>query len=76
MGRLASRDKRYQMLLRLPKIRDGKVLFRKKPSHANKYMLAMFESENVVHKVFYAMQRCVDDEHVPYLNVVFKHSVV
>lgn len=76
MGRLASRDKRYKMLLKLPKIRDGKVMFRKRPSHANKYMLAVFEVENEVHTVFYCMQRCVDEDHIPYLNVFFRDSVV
>ena len=76
MGRLASRDKRYQMLLKLPKIREGKVMFRKRPSHANKYMLAVFESENEVHTVFYCMQMCKDEDNIPYMNVLFRDSVV
>lgn len=76
MGRLGFRDKRYKMLLKIPKIRDGKVMFRKRRTHASKYMLAVFESDNEVHTVFYCMQKCIDQESVPYLNVVFKHSVV
>ena len=75
-GRFSSRDKRYKMLLRIPKIRDGKVMFRKKPSHANKYMLAVFEADNEVHKVFYCMQTRVDDDNVPYMNVYFRDSVI
>jgi len=75
MGRLTSRDKRYKMLLKIPKIRDGKVMFRKRPSHASKYMLAVFEADDEIHTVFYCMQRCVDEDDVPYLNVLFRESV-
>jgi hypothetical protein len=76
MGKIASRDKRYKMLLKIPKIRDGQVSFRKKPSHANKFVLAMIESDTEIHKVFYCMQLTVDEDHVPYMNVIFKYSVI
>ena len=52
MGRILATDKRYKMLLRLPRVRDGRVVFRKKPGRA-KFVIAIFEIEDEVHSVLY-----------------------
>jgi hypothetical protein len=75
MAKLSTRDKRYAMLLKRPTIKEGRVMFRKRPSHANKFMLAVFECEEEVHTVFYCMKPCVDRDGIPYLNVMFKDHV-
>jgi len=56
MGRLDKTDKRFDMLRKLPRVRDGRVVFRKKPTHLNKYVITIFEAEDAIHWVWYSFR--------------------
>lgn len=62
MGKLLPTDKRYKMLLKIPKVRDGRVVFRKKPGKA-KYVIAVIETDDEVHLVLYRFLNIVDEGH-------------
>ena len=55
MGRIAKTDNRYSMLQRVPRVLDGRVVFRKKRGHDNKYVIAVFEEPTAVHCVLYRL---------------------
>jgi hypothetical protein len=49
------------MLSKMPRVRDGRVVFRKKPGRA-KYMIAVLEMDEHVHLVLYRMSVVYDGD--------------
>ena len=70
MGRILKTDHRYKMLARIPKVRDGTVVFRKKPGRA-KYIITVMEINGAVHSVLYRMS-VVYDEGAPIMAMSFR----
>jgi hypothetical protein len=60
MGRILKTDKRYNILAKIPKVREGRVVFRKKPGKA-KYVIALLELDGNVHSVLYRISTVYDD---------------
>jgi len=60
MGRILQTDKRYKMLSKMPRVQDGRVVFRKKPGKA-KYIIAIMEADDHIHSVLYRMTVVVND---------------
>ena len=62
MGRIDKNDARYLLLARVPRNQDGRVVFRKKRSHARAYMLCVLELDDAVVTVLYKMNTKTADE--------------
>ena len=61
MTRFEKDDERYQLLLRLPRIVDGRVHFRKKPNQS-RYLLCVLDMDDDVVSVFYKINMKSTDE--------------
>ena len=70
MGKILQNDRRYKMLLKLPKVCDGRVVFRKKPGKA-KYIIAVLEIEGYVVSVFYRIST-IYNEGLPVTAMSFQ----
>ena len=75
MGRISMNDKRYKMLLKCPKIKQGSIVFRKKPSHVHKYIVAVFDAEDGIHYVLYQIQTIRNPRGDKVLSVAFTDYV-
>lgn len=69
MGRLSKNDKRYLMLAKMPKIKNECVVFRKRPKHRNKFMLATVDVFGKVTTAFIKYHEAVDELGEKFLNV-------
>jgi len=70
MGKLLQTDRRYKMLAKMPRVHDGRVVFRKKPGRA-KYIIAVLELDGNIHSVLYRMS-VVYDDGVPIMSMSFR----
>jgi hypothetical protein len=62
MGRIDKNDERYYMLARMPRNQNGRVVFRKKRTHACSYTLCVLEIEEKIIKVLYKLNPKSVDE--------------
>ncbi len=69
MGRILQTDKRYRILEKMPRVRDGQVIFRKKPGRA-KFLIAVLDMEGDVHVVLYRIS-VVYSEGEPVMTMSF-----
>jgi len=69
MPRLNKMDKRYSVLLTVPRVNEGKVVFRKKRGYMNKYVMTIFETDAEIHWVLYSFRdECMSFVDFPNLN--------